>query len=159
MKKGVTDVTKVVGPCGLYCGTCAHYIAPRENDVELLNIICGVTGIPVEEIRCDGCLSDRLSPLCRVCGRGFRQCAEEKNVTWCFQCPDFPCQRLKDFSDVHVVDGISHHAKVIEDLKSMKEHGVEQWAREQEKASHCPQCGKRVYWFVHECRNCHTKIR
>lgn len=158
-KRSKHDVRELAGICGLYCGTCPRYLAYQENDVEQLNEISRETGVPIEEIRCDGCLSDNVSPTCLECRHGFRQCAGEKNVTWCFECDDFPCQRLHDFRDVHVVNGISHHIHVIEDLQYMKNHGVEQWVAEQDRAGSCPKCGKRLYWFVHECSTCHTKIR
>lgn len=130
------DVRKIVGICGLYCRTCPNYPA-----------------------HCDGCLSDRVSPHCVACPSGFRKCAKEKKVTWCFQCHDFPCQRLIDFTHSHIVDGISHHAHVIEDLQYMKNHGVEQWVEKQERASSCPQCGKTLYWFIRQCPNCNGQVR
>ena len=153
------DVQKLVGICGLYCGTCPNYLACRENDAEQLERISQKYGIPAEEIRCDGCLSDRVMSFCKECPHGFRQCTSQHKVTWCFECSDFPCQRLKDFTDIHIVDGISHHAKVIDDLQYMKEHGLEQWVEEQEKAGCCSQCGKRLYWFTRVCPDCHTRIR
>ena len=149
---------QLAGICGIYCGTCPRYPAYRENDVEQLREISRATGVPIDEIRCDGCLSDRVFATCLECRHGFRQCVGEKNVTWCFECHDFPCQRLRDFRHVHVVNGISHHVRVIEDLHYMKEHGVEQWAAEQERAGSCPNCGKRLYWFSRECPSCHTQI-
>ena len=153
------DVQKLVGICGLYCATCPNYLACRENDVEQLERISQKYGIPAEEIRCDGCLSDRVMPFCKECQHGFRQCTSQHKVTWCFECSDFPCQRLKDFTDIHIVNGISHHAKVIDDLQYMKEHGLEQWVKEQEKAGCCSQCRKRLYWFTRVCPDCHTRIR
>ncbi|HEY31720.1 MAG TPA: DUF3795 domain-containing protein [Dehalococcoidia bacterium] len=153
------DARKLVGICGLYCGTCQNYLAYQENDVEQLEKISQSTNIPMEEIRCDGCLSDKLFPLCVDCRHGFRRCAGDKKVTWCFQCPDFPCQRLEDFTGVHVVDGISHHANVIEDLRDMKERGIEQWVEKQERAGRCQECGKRLYWFARKCPSCNTQVR
>ncbi len=153
------DASQLVGICGLFCGTCPNYLAYQKNDVEQLEQISQATGIPVEEIRCDGCLSDRVMPQCVECRHGFRQCASEKKVTWCWGCPDFPCQRLRNFTNVHIVNGISHHTHVIEDLQYMKEHGIEQWVREQEKAGRCSQCGERLYWFARKCPNCHTQVR
>jgi len=153
------DGKQLVGICGLYCGACPGYLAYRENDVEELNRISQRVGIPVGEVRCNGCLSDRVLPQCVDCRHGFRGCAEDKGVTWCFQCPEMPCQRLRDFLDIHVVNGISHHAHVIDNLQYMKENGVEKWVKKQEEASCCPECGKKVYWFGRECPQCHTEIR
>jgi len=149
------DISNTVGICGLYCGTCPNYLASRKNDSEPLKKISQKTGIPIKEVRCDGCLSDNVFAPCVDCKHGFRRCAEEKEVTWCFQCHDFPCRRLKDFKDVHIVNGISHHAHVIEDLKYMREHGIEKWVEAQEKAGQCPRCGTMLYWHVRECPGCH----
>lgn len=80
-------------------------------------------------------------------------------MTWCFQCHSFPCRRLSDFTGSHIVNGISHHAHVVEDLRYMKEHGIEQWVEEQEKAARCPQCRERLYWSVRECPKCGKKRR
>ena len=153
------DATQMVGICGLYCGTCPNYLAYRENDVEELQKISQKLDIPVGEIRCDGCLSGRVLSYCVDCRHGFRRCVREKKVTWCFQCAEFPCKRLKDFLDVHIVDGISHHAHVIDDLQYMKEQGIEKWVEIQERSGCCPECGKRLYWFAQECPKCHIKIR
>ncbi len=155
----VKDALKIVGICGLYCGTCPNYLAYRKKDAEQLAKISETTGIPIENIRCDGCLSDTVMPYCVECRHGFRQCAREKKVTWCFECHEFPCQRNKDFANVHIVNGISHHIHCIEDLQYMREHGVERWVEEQEKAGRCPQCGETLYWSAHECPRCHTHIR
>ena len=153
------DAAKLVGICGLYCGTCPIYIAYQENDVDELEKTSQILGIPIREIRCDGCLSDMVMPQRVDCPHGFRRCARDKKVMWCFQCPDFPCQRLKDFTNIHIINGISHHAHVIDDLYYMKEHGVEQWVEKQQIAGCCPQCGKRLYWFSRVCPACHTPIR
>jgi len=152
------DLRKLVGICGIYCGTCPIYLAHRESDIECLDEISNARGIPLDKIQCDGCLSDRVFPPCVECSHGFRQCAKEKQVTWCFQCNEFPCQRLANFRDIHVVNGISHHAHIIENLQSMKEHGIEQWVGGQEKAGVCSKCGKRLYWFVRECPKCHAPV-
>ena len=156
MKQGVE---KMVGICGLYCGTCPNYLASRKNDLEQLKKISEATGIPIEEVRCDGCLSDNVFAPCVKCMHGFRECAKEKEVDWCFECPDFPCQRLEDFKDVHIVNNISHHEHVIDELNNMKENGIEQWVKKQDKEGRCPQCGEVQYWSARECSYCGIKIR
>ena len=157
-KKGKEDVKQLVGICGLYCGTCPKYLAPRNQDREYINQNSRETGYPPEEIRCDGCLSEHVFPSCRDCRHGFRRCAEEKGVTWCFECREFPCQRLRDFLPIHVVNGISHHARLIEELMYLKEHGVEAWLKKQDREGRCPQCGKMLYWYDRICSGCQTPI-
>jgi len=147
-------VNPLVGICGLYCKTCPKYLAYQDQDTEELKKMSQADGAPLEEIRCAGCLSDHVYPPCRDCRHGFRRCAEEKKVTWCFQCPDFPCQRLEDFSKIHIVNDIWHHKKVIENLQFMKDFGTEEWVKEQEKEGACPNCGKMLYWYALDCPRC-----
>jgi hypothetical protein len=65
---------------------------------------------------------------------------------------------LEDFRDVHVVNGISHHKRVIDDLTYMKENGIGTWVALQDKKSRCPGCGTRLYWFSRACPACGTQI-
>jgi hypothetical protein len=144
----------LVGICGIYCGSCPKYLAPREGDQAMVERICRESGLGTEEIRCDGCLSDRVFPSCRDCKPGFRRCATEHGVTWCFECSDFPCRRLEEFREVHIVNGISHHRFLNEELSFMRDHGVEEWLEIQDAKSRCSFCGARVYWSSRTCRNC-----
>ena len=153
------DAWKLAGICGIYCGTCPSYLAQQENDVAELEKRAREMNFTIEEVRCDGCHSDNLMPTCVECRPGFRQCAREHGVIWCFECPDFPCQRLEDFKHVHIVDGISHHEHLIEELRYIKDHNLNAWLEKVDREGRCPQCGKRVYWFTRVCPDCHTHIR
>ena len=150
---------EMVGTCGLYCGTCHHHLARVKDDREQLEDISRDRDVPVEEIRCDGCLSENVFGPCKVCPYGIRECAREKGIRWCFDCGDFPCGRLEEFTGVHVVNGIYHHTHAIDNLKKMKEQGVAQWAEEQDRAGRCPKCGAQQYWFALECADCGEKMR
>ena len=126
------DPEKVVGICGLFCETCPTF----------------ADGL------CDGCLSDHVAKACEECMHGFRDCAAEHGVTWCSQCSGFPCGRLLKFRDCHVVNGISHHERILEYVARQREIGVKAWVEEQEKANACPACGSLMIWCERECRNC-----
>ncbi|MCB2191871.1 MAG: DUF3795 domain-containing protein [Deltaproteobacteria bacterium] len=150
---------KLVGICGLYCGDCPHYLADRLGDQEQLAALSQKSGLPIEEVSCDGCLSDRVFRDCQECKHGFRACSAQHVVTWCFQCEEFPCQRLRAFSTEHVVNGIYHHRRVIEDLEYLRDKGTKDWVTSQENRSDCPECGRPGYWFTTACPACGTKIR
>jgi hypothetical protein len=152
------DLNKLVGICGLYCGTCPYFLAYRKNDIKYIERMSQENKCSLDELRCDGCLSDNVAAHCKDCRHGFRTCAAEKKVTWCFECDAFPCQRLKDFRGVHVVNGISHHEHVIDDLQYMKKYGVEAWVKTQDEAARCSECGEVLYWFDHECPDCKQQI-
>lgn len=111
--------------CGLFCGACPSF--PEE---------------------CHGCLSDFVRDGCKNCEKhGFLDCATAHNVTRCFECRDFPCDKLQDFRTKPVIDGICNHAGVITDSLRMKEVGVAQWVREKIAEHTCPRCGKRLTWY------------
>ena len=121
----------LAGICGLFCGTCPSF--PQ---------------------KCEGCLSDRVAEHCVNCRHGFRVCAQEKRVTRCYECGDFPCERLEAFIPVHVENGIVHHENIINDLRLMKEIGVQSWVNKQVKDHTCPGCGKMIHWHqinLHSC--------
>ena len=153
------DAWKLVGICGIYCGACPSYLAWHNNDMAELERRARNRGFTLEEVRCEGCHSDKVMPTCIECRHGFRQCAKEHGVTWCFECGDFPCQRLEEFKDIHIEHGISHHEHLVDELAYMREHGMGAWLQKQERDGRCPECGKRLYWFARVCPECKTEVR
>ena len=124
--------TDLAGICGLFCGTCPFF--PSE---------------------CEGCLAGRVAEHCTDCRHGFRTCAQEKGVTRCYECVEFPCGRLEDFIPVHVENGIVHHENVINDLFLMKEIGVQNWVDKQVEDHTCAGCGELIVWHeanTHRCK-------
>ncbi|MEG2003745.1 MAG: DUF3795 domain-containing protein [Clostridia bacterium] len=118
--------------CGLFCATCPSY--------------------PLD---CHGCLSDKLTAHCVSCSNGFRACAKEHNVVRCYECVDFPCERLQDFSKRHYEKGIGHHQNVIKDLQYMKNNGVQKWVDLKTLENTCPICGELIHWMDkndHKCK-------
>lgn len=150
---------KLIGICGIYCGDCPSYLASRKNDVPELEFRAREMGCGVEEVRCDGCHSDRVMKGCQECTSGFRSCAWEHGVTWCFECPELPCQRLEDFKDIHVENGISHHEHLVDELLYLKEQDVDAWLAKKDREGRCPQCGEKVYWKTRVCPDCGAGIR
>jgi hypothetical protein len=153
------DDWKLVGICGIYCGTCPSYLAQQQNDIAELEKRARERNFTIEEARCNGCHSDKVMPTCVECKPGFRKCASEHGVTWCFECSAFPCQRLEDFKHVHIENGISHHEHLIEELQYIKDNGMDAWLEKMDREGRCPQCGKLLYWFVRGCPDCHTHIK
>ncbi len=132
-----SDPREVTGICGLFCETCPAYIAEM----------------------CSGCLSDHVADFCKDCRHGFRDCAKEHKVTWCNECGDFPCDRLRKFKDCHIEDGISHHEHIMDYVSRQRETGVEAWVKEMEEKCACPDCGTINIWYARKCRTCGRSIR
>lgn len=117
--------------CGLFCGTCPCYPAD-----------------------CHGCLSDKLTPHCTICSNGFRTCAKEHAVTRCYECNEFPCNRITQFSKEHYQNDICHHENIITDLNYMREHGLENWVEKQTKNNTCKNCDTLIYWYNKKSHVC-----
>ncbi|MEG0034505.1 MAG: DUF3795 domain-containing protein [Bacilli bacterium] len=112
--------------CGLFCGTCSGFI----------------------DKSCGGCLSNNC---CCDCFNGFKECAAHHNVKRCYECSNFPCEKLDDFSTKHIVNGICHHKDVIKNLEEMKEEGVDMWVKRQIEVNTCKKCGKIIPWYKKDC--------
>jgi len=120
---------KLVGACGLNCAACNIYQAYAKKDVEAQKRIAKSlfgenTDIEPEKITCDGChgrLDVHWSPDCKIL-----QCAQEKELTACSQCSEFPCQNLKAFYS-------KGYEKAQQNALKQQEIGLETWWKSQQK--------------------------
>lgn len=89
--------------CGINCSECPAYIATQNNDNEARAKVALEwqkafnPNIKPEDINCDGCTSNstRLFNYCKECK--IRLCAIEKIVANCAYCPEYACDKLKEF--------------------------------------------------------------
>ena len=81
--------------CGLYCPACSIYIATHEDPVRL-KFIAKQFGLTEEEMKCNGCRSDKRIPYCDTCK--LYPCAEEKGIDFCGECDEYPCDDIKEFA-------------------------------------------------------------
>ena len=85
---------ELIAPCGLYCGVCGVYFATRDDNrkflEKLVNVyksnIPGMDNLTPEDLLCDGCLSERKSIFCRICG--IRDCVQGRGYEGCNICDD-----------------------------------------------------------------------
>lgn len=92
-----------VAPCGLYCGVCAVLYASRDDNRKfkerLVELYRGKlpesTNLAVEDIHCEGCLSENPFGYCRRCD--IKECVRQKSIQGCHQCDDFPCALVESF--------------------------------------------------------------
>ncbi|HOD28820.1 MAG TPA: DUF3795 domain-containing protein [Syntrophales bacterium] len=141
---------RFAAPCGLYCGACGIMIAHQENNLKLKEKLTQVYGVAVDEIRCEGCLSDAPFFFCKVCS--IKSCAQEKKIAGCFQCDDFPCKIIDEFA-FPVARQV-----MLRSVPAWKKLGTEQWMAEEEKRYSCPHCGCRLFRGVKRCRNCKEEV-
>ena len=124
------DYTNMTAPCGLDCFNCPMYLA-KENE-NLRSIISKKTGIPYELVICKGCRNEngtipflKMTEPCNVF-----QCIEKKEIKFCCDCSDFPCDHLHPYADK--ADKVPHNIKVF-NLCLIKKMGLESWAKHKAK--------------------------
>lgn len=129
----------VISVCGLNCAKCDIYQAGRDNE-ELRNEIIEWFGkerdenVKPEQVTCEGCrgsVERHWSSDCKM-----MLCARKNGLQHCFECEKSPCTRVNKFS----LNGISHHKRTVQNLKRMKEIGIESWIKEQERKGKCVFC-------------------
>jgi len=91
---------KSIGYCGIICSDCPVLIATQKDDnAERRQVAETFTKqygkeYRLEDINCDGCISDslRIFSYCSVCE--IRKCGKVKNLKNCAFCVDYPCEKL-----------------------------------------------------------------
>ena len=141
---------ELVPPCGLYCGVCAVYMAHRDNNLKFKERLTGVYAVGVDEIKCEGCLSDEPFFYCRTCA--IKTCTAERGLEGCHQCDDFPCQTIESFP-LPVGKRV-----ILRAIPYWREHGTEKWIEDEEERYLCPHCGYRLFRGAKTCRNCKAAV-
>jgi len=139
---------ELVAACGLYCGSCGIYIATQENDSEKILQYAMVLNQSYEDTLCDGCGAVRKSLHCsKMCT--FIDCIQQKGVTSCTDCDEFPCQALNEFKSK-----MPHRAEIIDSQKRLEKIGTENWLKEMKEYFSCPSCKtiNSAYHLI--CRKC-----
>jgi hypothetical protein len=93
----------LIAACGLDCAKCESFQATQSNDLLMLEAIVekwsrqyNASGLTVENIQCDGCMTTgRKTGHCSECQ--IRQCAIERGLANCAACPDYACEKLQNF--------------------------------------------------------------
>jgi hypothetical protein len=117
------DRERLVAPCGIDCGVCELYIAGSRPE---LAAILASKGIPREKLPCKGCRN--INGECPVIAGQCETfaCVGERGVEFCFQCAQFPCEKLAPAADR--ADVLPHNTKVF-NLCVIRRDGVAGFVR------------------------------
>ena len=129
---------ELIAPCGMNCGVCVSYLAQKNN----------LKDKGFAKSYCAGCL-----PRGKNCAFMKKQCALLGNglVRFCFECADFPCQRLKNL-DIRYRS--KYHMSMIENLEFIKTYSLEGFLEKEEAKWRCPTCGELICCHNGLCLNC-----
>jgi hypothetical protein len=135
--------------CGLYCGACEILLM---NELGRIEEKAKEWKMDINDIKCLGCKSNQNAIYCRECY--FKKCAQLKEIDFCNQCSDFPCEKLKDFR----YDKFPHHSIVFKNLNEIQEKGCKKWLDKQKIRWECTKCGQRFTWYEDLCKKCGEKL-
>jgi hypothetical protein len=132
-------IPDTMGPCGVYCGACPSF---------------GRT--------CNGCGSeDRAQKRISKWGCRIRRCCfDERDHDVCVQCDEFPCgTHHSRLSGSHPDDPrFGYRHETVDNLRRVREIGVDAWLVEQDDRWRCPECGGRVTFYQYTCTDCGDQV-
>jgi hypothetical protein len=110
---------EMIAVCGLECHKCD--ILQATSDPKVAQEIADWfkkernEDMKLEGIRCLGCKGDRAkhwSPDCWI----LRCCVDQKGLEYCYECGEFPCEKLTDWSK-----GSKRYGEALDRLERMSE--------------------------------------
>ncbi len=130
----------MIAPCGLDCNICSQ--ALLKNDP------------------CPGCNGpDNHKPeFCAMyCGIILCRKRRENGYQYCDECPDYPCGEVME-KETRYTTQYPHRESPLENLQTIREHGMDTFLKNEESMWTCPTCGKP--FSVHDrcCPHCGEKI-
>jgi hypothetical protein len=125
----------MIAPCGMNCGICLGFLRDKN--------------------RCAGCNSDEASKpkSCVVCR--IKTCEENgaSPRSFCFECGIFPCVRLRRLDKRYRT---KYGMGMLENLRSIRELGLEGFVALERERWKCPECGGVVCVHRARCFYCGT---
>lgn len=122
-----------IAPCGMNCRICEAY--QREKN------------------QCKGCRSDR-GYKAKSCSRCLiRNCTVIKSnkTSFCFECDQFPCQKLKQLDKRYRT---KYYMSMIENLECIKQYGINEFLQNEKIKWACKECGGIICVHKHTCSVC-----
>ena len=131
----------MVAPCGLDCNICMQALID-ENPYP----------------GCNGPDEHKPEFCARRCGIILCRRRRENGYQYCDECPDYPCADVMEKENRYTTK-YPHRESPLENLRMIREQGMEAFLARQRKLWTCPNCGKA--YSVHDdvCPHCGKKIR
>jgi hypothetical protein len=128
----------LIAPCGMNCALCGNYLSMKKD----------LRKIGVQKSYCPGC-----RPRGKNCAFMKKACPSigEGKYQFCFECPDFPCRRLKALDKRYRE---RYRMSMIENLNFIKEKGMEEFLAWQAEKWRCKECGGVVCCQNGICYTC-----
>jgi hypothetical protein len=129
----------MIAPCGMNCGLCIGHLRKRKP--------------------CSGCLgiNDINKPDgCKSCSVVTCEHLPKTESGFCYECPKYPCRRLKALDKRY---STKYGMSMFKNLAYIKENGLENFLKSEEKKWTCPNCGSGLSVHRDNCLICDYKYR
>ena len=128
-----------VAPCGVFCLACPSF-----------NKSC--LGCPSENKK----QSRKSKWSCKI----RRCCYGEMEIDYCGYCESFPCDIInKKLIESHEGNSrFEYRHEIPDNMKKLKQLGVEEYIKGKRKEYSCPDCGGIVYFYYNICSQCEKEI-
>ena len=103
------NLITTLAPCGMNCELCHSFQNKKKN--------------------CPGCRGRTTHCVITRC---------EKKQGYCFECPKFPCRRLRALDERYRTN---YNMSMLDNLAYIKEYGEDAFTRQQREKYRCPDCG------------------
>ena len=130
----------MVAPCGLDCNICSQALldvnpcpgcnGSNENKPEFCALYCGII-------------------LCKK--------RKDNNYQYCDECPDYPCEDVMEKENRYTTQ-YPHRESPLENLKMIREEGMEAFLEHERQHWTCPECGNPFSVHNETCVKCHAQL-
>jgi hypothetical protein len=133
---GSLNKSSLIAPCGMNCGICMAYL--RENN------------------RCPGCrgVDTNKSISCVRCKIKNCRIFKKNGSKYCFECDDFPCDRLKHLDKRYRT---KYTMSMIENLLYIRDYGIRKFIKNEDVRWACSKCKGTICVHKGHCIDCGKK--
>lgn len=128
----------LIAPCGMNCSLCISYQFKKNN----------LNRHGFHRKYCPGCI-----PRGKNCLFMANSCELMRDGTlrYCFECGSFPCKRLNALDKRYRT---KYGMSMLENLKSIKENGINEFMTKEKQKWTCPKCGELMCCHSGYCLSC-----
>ena len=133
MKTTISFDKSQIAPCGMNCGTCIAFLRDKN--------------------KCPGCRVYSADKAVSIQRCIIPKCIylEKTESKFCYDCEKYPCKRIKQLDKRYIT---RYNTSFIENLKMIKEKGIEEFLIFESKRRTCPHCGSVLSVHRGYCLTC-----
>ena len=126
---------ELIAVCGMNCRICVGYFGYTMAGKKRKHI-------------CPGCRTTN-----KICAFVKKRCSKTltKEVDYCFECEDFPCQNLEKLDKNYRE---KYKMSTINNLNFIRQNGIVKFLKSQEEEYRCEECGGVICVHTGICYEC-----